>query len=359
MMGVNDRHKIHLLPVLLILAAGAVLLSGCGGGTPQSFDDKRIPVLTARVERNDLSRSRTYAGSVEGVRQATVYARISETVAQVHITEGKRVTAGAPLVTFDENGPGTQLRQARAVAEDARRNAEKFQRLFEQGAVSEQERDARQTAYDVARADWEAAKDRAVVTAPIGGIVTEVYTRAGRQMMAGEPLALVASIDTIRVLVDVSVYESDDLTEGLPVAIRAELDTTMVAAGWIDQISSSADANTRTLSLEILADNSLRRFMPGMFVRAEIALETHPQAVNVVRDALVYRESGMGAYVIQDSVAHFVTVATGIESGDRVEILRGLAQGDEVVILGHNNIQEGTKVDPTEETMPASAGAAP
>lgn len=357
-MGIFKKHTIHHLPVWLTLAAGALLLSGCGGGAPQSPGDKSIPVLTARVGRTDLHRSRTYAGSVEGIRQATVYSRLSETVAEVHVTEGKRVAPGTPLVTFDESGPGTQLRQVRAVAEDARRNAEKFQRLFDQGAVSEQERDARQTAYDVARADYEAAQDRAVVTAPIGGIVTEVYTRVGRQMMPGEPLALVASIDTIRVLVGVSVYESGDLTEGLPVVIRAELDTSMVATGWIDQISLSADANTRTLSLEILADNARKRFMPGMFVRAEIELAKHAGAINVVRDALVYRESGMGAFVITDSVAHFVPVVTGIESGDRVEIVNGLAAGDEVVILGHNNIQEGTKVDPTEETM-SSASAAP
>lgn len=358
-MGIFTKYTSHSRAVWLAAAAGTILLSGCGGEATQSAADKRVPVLTARVERSDLNRSRTYAGSVEGIRQATVYARISETVANVHVTEGKRVTAGTPLVTFDESGPGTQLRQARAVAEDARRNAEKFQRLFEQGAVSEQERDARQTAYDVAQADYQAAKDRAVVSAPLTGIVTEVYTRIGRQMMPGEPLALVAAIDTVRVLVDVSVYESEDLKEGLPVVIRSELDTTMVATGWIDQISSSADAETRTLSVEILADNASRRFMPGMFVRAEIELDTHPDAVNVVRDALVYRESGMGAYVIQDSTAHFVSVVTGIESGERVEILRGLNVGDEVVILGHNNIQEGSKVDPTEESMPVAASATP
>jgi membrane fusion protein (multidrug efflux system) len=359
-MDISEKSKIRISPVLLALAATAVLVSGCGGGdAPQSLDDKRIPVLTARVERTDLRRSRTYAGSVEGVRQATVYARIAETVVRVHVSEGQKVSAGASLVSFDESGPGSAIRQARALAEDARRNAEKFQRLFDEGAVSEQERDARQTAYDVARADYEAAQDRAVVASPIGGIVTEVYTRAGRQMMPGEPLALVASADTIRVLLDVSVYESGDLAEGQRVTIRSELDTSMVTTGWIDQISSSADADTRTLSVEILADNLGRRFMPGMFVRAEIELELRSQVVSVVRDALVYRESGMGAFVVRDSVAYYVAVVPGIESGDRVEIRNGLAEGDEVVVLGQNNIQEGTKVDPTLETTLPSASAAP
>ena len=358
-MSMSDRIRRHRSPVLLMIAAMAVIAGGCGGGAPQSLDSERIPVLTTRVERGDLRRLRTYAGSVEGIRQATVYARIAETVVRVHVSEGQKVSAGTTLVSFDESGPGSAIRQARALAEDARRNAEKFQRLFEQGAVSEQERDARQTAYDVASADYESALDRAVVTAPISGIVTEVYTRAGRQLAPGEPLALIAAADTIRVLVDVSVYESGDLAEGQRVTIRSELDTTMVAAGWIDQISVSADADTRTMSLEILAANLDRRFLPGMFVRAEIELETRAQVVTVVRDALVYRESGLGAFVVRDSVAHYVQVDAGIESGDRVEIRTGLSEGDEVVVLGQNNIQEGTKVDPTEETRRPSASATP
>jgi len=358
-MNILDRIRRHMSRALMVASATALIASGCGGGAPQTIDDDRIPVLTARVERGDLRRLRTYAGSVEGIRQATVYGRIAETVVRVHVSEGQKVSAGATLVSFDESGPGSAIRQARALAEDARRNAEKFQRLFEQGAVSEQERDARQTAYDVARADYESAQDRAVVTAPISGIVTEVYTRAGRQLASGEPLALVAAVDTIRVLVDVSVYESGDLAEGQRVTIRAELDTSMVAIGWIDQISASADADTRTVSLEILADNLDRRFLPGMFVRAEIELETRAQVVMVAREALVYRESGMGAFVVRDSVAHFVAVNAGIESGDRVEIKSGLTEGEEVVVLGQNNIQEGTKVDPTEETRRSSASAAP
>jgi membrane fusion protein (multidrug efflux system) len=347
--------------VLGVLGVAALLLGGCGADADApSAEDDRIPVLTAVAERADLHRSRTYAGTVEGIRQATVYARLTETIARIHVSEGDRVRAGATIATFDESGPGSSLRQLRAVSQDARRKAEKYQRLFEQGAVSELERDAMQTAYDVAIADYEAARDRAELKSPIAGVVTEVYAREGRQSTIGEPVALVAAFDTIRVLVDISVYESEELAEDQPVLIRSELDTSLAATGRVDEISVSADAVTRMVSVEILADNQNRTFMPGTFVSAEIELEVHAGVVSAPREALVYREGGLGAFVVSDETAHYVPIRIGIESGDRVEIISGLSAGDEVVILGQNNLQDGTKVSAMrEESARASETARP
>jgi RND family efflux transporter MFP subunit len=123
----------------------------------------------------------------------------------------------------------------------------------------------------------------------------------------------------------------------------------MTVNGWVDEISASADPESRTVSVEVLAPNPDRRLLPGMFVRTAIELETRTQVVSVLRDALVYRESGLGAYLIRDSVAHFVPVTSGVESGQLVEIVSGLQAGDQVVTLGQNNLQEGTKVNPVAE----------
>jgi membrane fusion protein (multidrug efflux system) len=343
----RQRHAISALTLLLGVV---IFIGGCGAGADSpSAEDERIPVLTASAVRADLRRSRTYSGTVEGIRQATVYARLAETIERIHVSEGDRVKVGATIATFDESGPGSSLRQLRAVAEEARRKAEKYERLFEQGAVSELERDAVQTAYDVARADYDAAHDRAALKSPIAGVVTEVYAREGRQTNIGEPVALIAAFDTIRVLVDISVYESEDLAEGQLVLIRSELDTALTATGWVDEISVSADAITRMVSVDILAGNRSHTFMPGTFVGTEIELQERSQVVSAPREALVYREGGLGAFVVRDQTAHYTPVVAGIESGDRVEIVSGLSVGDELVILGQNNLQEGTKVEPMRE----------
>jgi RND family efflux transporter MFP subunit len=331
------------------LIAALLLILGCGGQRAQTSGDDRVPVVVTSASRADLQRMRTYTGTVEGIRQSKIFARIPETIVKIHAIEGEAISAGAPLITFDESGPGSAVLQARAVYEDARKTAEKFDRLYQQGAVSEIERDGHKTAFEVARANYEAAGNAAVLTAPISGTVTEVYARVGRQAGMGEPLALIASVDTIRLLLDVSVYESKELAKGQRVSIRSEQDTSVTADGWVDEISASADPDSRTISAEVLAPNPGRRLLPGMFVRAAIELERRSQVVSVVRDALVYRESGLGTYVIRDSVAYFVSVTAGVESGKLVEIISGLQAGDQVVTLGQNNLQDGTKINPVAE----------
>lgn len=342
-----DIHRLRYLTGLG--TALLILASGCAGEQAKNNGDDRVPVLIATAARADLQRNRSYTGTVEGIRQAKVYARIPETIVSIAVNEGSSIRANMPLIVFDENGPGSSVRQARAVYEDAKRTSEKFDRLFQQGAVSEIERDAHKTAFQVASANYEAARDAAILIAPISGVVTEVYARVGRQAGMGEPMALIAAVDTVRVLLDVSVYESRDMARGQQVRIRAEQDTTVVADGWVDEVSSSADPTSRTLSVEILAPNLERRLLPGMFVGATIELERRNQVVSIPRDALVFRESGLGAYVVRDSIARFVAISSGVESGKLVEVVSGLQAGDQVVTLGQNNLQDGTKVNPVAE----------
>ncbi|MBD3299428.1 MAG: efflux RND transporter periplasmic adaptor subunit [candidate division Zixibacteria bacterium] len=347
-----------ILAVSALLAVGSLSMIGCGGnGGAETVVDERIPVFTTMVERTDLAQTRPYSGTVEGERQATVYARIPETVERVFVSEGESVSRGDKVLAFDESGPNSVVRQARAVAEDARKTAERFQRLYEQGAVSELERDARHTQYEVAKADYDAAHDQVEVSSPITGTVTEVYAREGRQLSVGRPIALIASIDTVRVLIDVSIYESSDIKEGQSVTIRSELDSTLVAHGWVDEVSVSADVESRNVPVEILVENPSHRLLPGMFVRADVELQRRENVRSIPRDALVYRQSGLGVFVIRDSTAHYEPVTIGIESDGFVEVVEGPDVNIEVVTLGQSNLQDGTRVNPIRERESETAGS--
>jgi RND family efflux transporter MFP subunit len=296
-------------------------------------------------------RTRDYSGSVEGIRQATVSARLAETIERVNVRKGDAIRAGQTVVVFDQSGPSTSLRQAQAVYEDAQRTFEKFERLFAEGAVSELERDSYRTAAEVSRANYESARDAANVLAPISGMITDVQAKAGRQTVPGSPLVEIAAIDTARVLIDVSVYEARELSRGLTVRTHAQLDSTAAGEGWIDQIASSADPNTRMLRIEVLVPNLERRLLPGMFVTATVEFGRRMSAIAVPRDALIYRESGLGAFIVRDSTAHYTPVTTGAESAGQVEILSGISDGDIVVVLGQNNLQDRSPVNPVPQAV--------
>ena len=308
----------------VIVALTAPTVAGCGGGSSNNNTNTyAIPVAVTAVAVTDLSWVRTYNGSLEGIRQAEPTATLSETITALRVTEGDEVTPGQVIIEFDKYGPSTRLRQAEAAYLDARRNYEKFERLFEGRAVSERERDYAETQYKIAKADYEAARDQVLVKSPIAGIVTDIYVKMGQQARLGQVLTIERSA---------SVY------------IRSELDTSITAEGWVQKISESADPATRTVTVDVLAANPQGLLGPGMYVTGEILLERREQILAVPGDALVTRNGQRGVFIARDSVAHFAEIKEGLTVGNLTQVVSGVAEGDLVVVLGQQSLHNGTRI---------------
>jgi membrane fusion protein (multidrug efflux system) len=322
-----------------------MIIVGCGGPPAENnANSYAVPVLVAEVEITDLSWIRSYNGSLAGIRQAEPTARIPETITLLPVAEGEMVRVGDVLVEFDKYGPSSQFRQAEAAYLEVKRNLDKYQRLFEGGAVSERERDFYETQYAISKANYEAARDQVRVKSPIAGIVTDIRVKIGQQASPGQVLAVVAATDTMRLTFDVPFFDARPINKGAPVQIRSELDTTITATGWVQEISESADPVTRTVSVEVLMANPDRLLRPGTYVTGEVLLDRLEQVLTIPTDALVNRGDRRGVFIAADSVAHFVPITEGLTVRERVEIKSGLARGDRVVVFGQQSLQDGTRI---------------
>jgi len=329
---------------LALMIAGLVLI-GCGGGPGQNNNNTyAVPVATTVAQITDLTWVRAYNGSLEGIRQAEPTAKIPETVAALMVARGDEVTAGQVIIKLDKYGPSSRLRQAEAVYLDAKRNFEKYERLFQGRAVSERERNYAETQYKVARADYEAARDQVLVKSPIDGVVTDIHVKVGQQVHLGQILAVIAATDTMRFSFNVPYFDARPIHKGAPVDLRSELDTSITARGWVKEISESADPVTRTVSIDVLVANLDGTLRPGMYVTGEVLLERREQVLAVPGDALIRRAAQLGVFVVRDSLAYFVPVETGLTVGDLTEITSGVAAGDHVVVLGQQSLQDSTRV---------------
>jgi len=331
---------------LITAALGAVVIVGCSGKTAKNNTNVHaIPVAVSVVQLGDLTLTRAYNGSLEGIRQAEPTAKLPETITALRASEGDRVSVGQVLIEFDKFGPSSRLHQAEAVFLDAQRNYEKYQRLYEGKAVSERERDYAETSYKVAKADYEAARDQVEVKSPITGVLTDINVKAGQQAIPGQVLAVIAQVDTMRLTCDIPYFDAQPIKKGAPVHLRSELDTSLTAEGWVRKIAESADPATRTVTVEILIANPQGTLRPGMYVTGEILLERLAQVLIAPAAALVIRAGRHGVFVARDSVVHFMPVQTGMVVGDRVEITSGIAAGDQVVVLGQQSLQDSTRVN--------------
>jgi membrane fusion protein (multidrug efflux system) len=333
--------------IILLLLAAAV--AACSGEKRDGNHLVRIPVVVATAERENLVQVSSYSGTIEGIRQSSVYSRLAETIRTMHVRKGDWVKSDQKLVTFDEGGPGSAVRQAQAVYADARKTSARFDTLYAQGAVSAIERDAHRTAYDVAKANFDAAHDVAVVLSPISGLVTQVDAIVGQQAGIGQALVQIAAIDTVRILIDVPAQEARLFTSGQPVTLHSDVDTATGGTGWVDQVAFGADPNSRMSRVEVLIPNLDHRLYPGMFVNADVELGRRENAISIPVDAIVYRESGVGVFIVQDSAVHYAPIKQGIEVENRIEILDGVQEGQTIVVLGQNNLQDGSLVNPVPQ----------
>ena len=362
----DERRTIHVttpfktipvnatgIPLIIML----LLLGGCG---PQQADPGRegasdtritVPVEVAAVQKGTLSVGRTYSASLEGREQANIVPKISERIAGVHVQVGMSIPANHPVVTLDKAGASSQYFQAEANFRNAEKSLERMKSLYAEGAVSLQTLDATQTAFDVARANYVAARSMVELTTPISGVVTAVNANIGDLATPGAILATVAKIDRMKAILNLNETDVTALAIGQDVSISSEARPDLTVKGSIVQISRSADVRSRSFEVEAMFTNTPDRwFRPGMFAKVSLQVSS-PEAVLMVPNTAIQTDGITSrVFVVKDGRAYQRPVQPGMSDGERTAILQGVLPTDSVATVGINNVRDSSYVTVTQQT---------
>ncbi|HXX65205.1 MAG TPA: efflux RND transporter periplasmic adaptor subunit, partial [Bacteroidota bacterium] len=248
-----------------LCAAGGVvavllLLTGCGRHDPPKAEsrggDRVIAVEVAQVRHTPVSVTRVYSGSLEGVEQASIVPKLSERITAIAVRVGQRVQAGSKILSLDKGGTSSQYYQALATCENARKTVERMQSLYHEGAIALQSLDGAQTAYAVAKANFEGARSAVELTSPIAGEVTAVSASLGDLSVPGAALATVARIDQMKVTFNMNESDVAALASAQKVRVYSEVQPDARAEGAVFQIAKSADVRSRSFEVKALFANT-------------------------------------------------------------------------------------------------------
>jgi membrane fusion protein, multidrug efflux system len=335
------------ITAVLLLA----LLAGCGSEKTEPGQGETgsatitVPVDVAPVAAGTLSVSRTYSATLEGQEQANIVPRLSERVAKVHVQVGATVAADRLIITLDKSGASSQYYQAEANYRNAEKSLERMKSLYAEGAVSLQTLDGVQTQYDVARANYVAARSIVELTTPIGGVVTAVNVNIGDLASPGVPLATVARIDRMKAIFNLNESDVASLAIGQKVAITSEARPDLSVQGNIVQISRSADVRSRSFEVKAMFPNTTDRwFRPGMFAKIRIQIASSASALSVPNVAIQTDGITSKVFVVRNGRALQRTVEAGMTDGERTVILKGLSPTDTVATVGINNVRDSSHV---------------
>jgi len=146
------------------------------------------------------------------------------------------------------------------------------------------------------------------------------------------------------------------IVAGQDVALMVDALGGTVFPASVARVSPVVDPATGTFKITIEVSDASRKLKPGMFARIAIVYDTHANALQVPRSALIDEVGATTLFVVEDDIAHQREVQVGFSSEGRVEITAGLSDSDQFVTIGQSGLKDGSKVsiigasDPAEST---------
>jgi RND family efflux transporter MFP subunit len=313
-------------------------------------------------------------GTVRARTTAVVSTRIPGSISVLRVREGDRVKKGQLLAQLDAQENQATAAVATAGIDEARRGLDeaisrkkladstfdRYQNLFKEQAITRQEFDVKQSEKDLAfqgaaRAEArlkqaeEGAKasttmsDYTRIISPISGIVTSKPADLGATVFPGQPLMTIED--------DASYQLELAIPESVATRVRpgSDLQVTLDALGSsfaarIAEIVPTADPGSRTFMAKIALNQ--KGLKSGMFGRGSINLGTSVNGITVPKKAVVDRGAMALIWTVdKEKTAHMRIVKVGRQIGERVEILSGLSDGDQVVVSGVEKITEAAQVE--------------
>ncbi|NKI35585.1 efflux RND transporter periplasmic adaptor subunit [Wenzhouxiangella sp. XN79A] len=352
-----------ILSAVLLL----VLLAGCSGepesdgrsaghgdGDGQASRTVRTVIIGPPAEEASV----VAAGVVAPVRRARMGTRQAGNVEEVMVQAGQAVAEGQPILRVDARdleaalqAARLQRQAARTAWETARRNRERFGRLYEERLIARARLEEVELVAEDARGRLEQAEaelaavevnlDYATLRAPFAGVVSEVLADVGTFVAPGPPLAVFEDRSRLEINVGIGQKRATGLAVDDVLPFRVD--------GLEDELTGRVDAVLPALeppgvgqTLRLIVDAPPPALAPGMIAEVRLPVkDAAPSFVLVPASAVIRRGQLSGVFVIDESDQgqprarlRWLAVAASPTDGeaDDVRVLRGLGPGDRVIV---------------------------
>ncbi len=335
------------------------------------FNTGAQPVGVAKAISGDVNVTLNALGTVAPLATATVRPQVSGMLVKINFTEGQMVKAGDVLAQIDPRPYQAALDQARgqlardaATLANAKVDLQRYQTLQAQNAIAAQQV-ATQAAVVKSNEGIVVSDQANVETARINlgytSIVSPVSGRAGIHLVdignivsAGQSAGIVTVTQLTPMSVLFTIPEDnvhavlEQVNSGATLAVDAydRSQTTKITSGSLSAVDSVVDPTTGSVKLRAMFDNQDLKLFPSQFVNVRLLVNTlHNQTVVPV--AAIQRGAD-GTFVFVVSPEKTVAqreVKTGVQDGDKIQILSGVKPGDTVVVDGADRLRDGADVE--------------
>ncbi len=337
---------------LLLLLASLSVASGCGVEASVTDDAEAqaatpVPVETMLPFRGDIFATYEATATIESDADAPVPARVGGEVIELLVEEGDRVERGQVLARLDGERLRLEMLSAKANLEQVRGEFNRYVDLHERGLISASMFDGLRYDLKALEATYERKKleyDYSGIRAPIAGVVSSRDIKLGQTVAVNDVTFRITDTTELMAHLMIPQAELAKFSAGHSAVLRVDAMPETYFAATIDRVSPTIDTRNGTFKATAIIDNEAGDLAPGMFARFTISYERHPDALLIPVQALVEEDDRISVYVVVDGAVTRRYIETGIIADNRVEVVAGLEDGDEVVVVGQSGLRDGSKV---------------
>lgn len=303
-----------------------------------------VAVRAVPVKFEDTDSEISVNGTFLAKTTASISAEMGGQLVAIYVKEGSYVKPGQIIAKLKGDKLNVNTGNAQANLDQALSVLARYEAAYKTGGVTALQLDQARLQVKNARAQVQSAQlmsgDTHVI-AKVGGIVNRKNVELGTVVAAGTPIVEVVDISSLKLNVEVDESLVPQLSLGNTVKVKSNVidETIEGKISFIAPISNGA----LKFPVEISIPNN-GTLKAGMYGTAIFTRKGHGKTLMIPREAFVGGVSENQVFIIKNGEAHLTKIQTGVNFGDKVEVLSGLKEGNMVIISGQINLMDKTKV---------------
>jgi len=331
---------------LLVAIGFIVFATSCNSdkeNKEQTKQKQAVPVKTMTANSETINKTISYTASLVPFEEIYLAPAAPGKISKIYVEIGDYVKKGQVVASMDK----TNLESAHLNLLNLETNFKRLEELKKTNTVAQQQYDEVKTAYEAAKISYQFLLDNTELKAPFNGVISGKYFENGENF-SGAPntragksaIVTIVQINKLKALIGVSASYFQQIKKGMKANISCDIYPNQTFEGEVYNIYPTIDDATKTFTVEVKINNPDLKLRPGMF--ATIQLNLGEGKATLVPTIALVKQTGtndMYLFVNKNNIAIKQPVVTGRLFDDKTEIIKGISEGDEIVVAGQNKLK--------------------
>ncbi len=336
------RILITTLTLILILSFTAcVKKQKASKNIEQLQRENGVPVRITEIAPTTFVQELTYNAPLSGIEESTAKSMVSDIVVQVNAKVGDYVKKDQTIITFPQDTPAAQYNQANSAFLNAKQTYERMQRLYAQGAISQQDMDNVTTGFNVSKANLNSSSQMVYVKAPISGYITAMKVNQADHVAPAAELFTVSNTSKYKATIWVPDTDIQNIKKGLKAVAKWGEQT---LTGRITSVSLAMDQDKKAFKTEIIFDTHPKQIISGVTLEIRIEVAQVANTIVVERKSIIEENGKKFVWLEQDKKARKKEIVTKRDNGIEYEVSSGVKTGDKMITEGISQLTDNCLV---------------